>query len=252
MKTNKILFGGLGLLLFACNNGNKPQAQVTVPVEHVKPTQDQAERRRLSEAYCKLHDIPVYSNPNAMFSDPESAVSIRTKDEVVDRALALMYLGVKSEGAPKAMLDEIDKKYQISPKLTPKEKEYTNALQPTEQQKVDANWRYESLHVLLWALGYIDNLSYPDTMCNVSNDVKIIRDLTEAQFREKAKLRSKKEILDQADLILRIDWACVSARLKKEAAPGKLNADIVSERHYSLNWLINYMNEAWDDVTTDT
>jgi hypothetical protein len=89
-------------------------------------------------------------------------------------------------------------------------------------------------------------------MCNVANDVGIIYKLTEEQFRKKAKLRSKKEILDQADLILRLDWACVSARVKGEPAPGKLDKGVVFERHHSLNWLISYLNQNWDDVTTDT
>jgi Domain of unknown function (DUF4272) len=119
-------------------------------------------------------------------------------------------------------------------------------------QKIDANWRYESLHVMLWALGFIDTLSYPDQICDVANDTKIIHDLSEQQFRQKAKLRSKKEILDQADLILRLDWACVNARLKKEETPGNLDKGVVFERHHSLNWLINYMHQDWDDVTTDT
>lgn len=89
-------------------------------------------------------------------------------------------------------------------------------------------------------------------MCNVADDVKIIYELKEQNFRQKAKLRTKKEILDQADLILRINWACVSARVKNESAPSGLNSSVVYERHYSLNWLINYMSQEWDKVTTDT
>lgn len=105
---------------------------------------------------------------------------------------------------------------------------------------------------MLWALGFVDVLAYPDRMCNVANDVKIIHDLTEAQFRQKAHLRNKKEILDQADLILRLDWACVNARVAKENIPGDMDAEVVFERHHSLNWLINYQHQEWDEVTTDT
>ena len=83
---------------------------------------------------------------------------------------------------------------------------------------------------MLWALSFIDTLRYPDQMCNVANDVKIIHDVTEKQFRQKAKLRSKKEILDQADLILRLNWACVNARLKNESAPGNLDKGVVFEK----------------------
>jgi hypothetical protein len=199
-----------------------------------------------------VHNVPIYPNPTALFVDPEDAVTVRTTDEVVDRALALCYIGLKSEGLEQDRLDEMDRDYHISSKLSPAETNYATAKQPTEQQKIDANWRYESLHIMLWALGFTDSLSYPDKMCNVGEDVKIIYNLTEQQFRQQAKLRTKKQILDQADLVLRLHWACVDARVKNEPSPGHLNSEVVMERHHSLNWLIRYMDQHWDDVRTDT
>ena len=246
----RILVLCIFLALLSCKKSDS--SKVTKPVENINATTDQKERRAQSELYCKSHDVPVYSNPNSLFTDPEDSVTIRTKDEVVDRAQALCYIGLKSEGLEQKYLDEMDKKFDILTRMSPEEKAYATARQPTEQQKINANWRYEGLHVMLWALSYIDTLSYPDVMCNVADDVKIIHALTSQQFREKAKLRSKKEILDQADLILRLDWACVSARTKNESAPGKLDSGVVFERHHSLNWLIKYLDLAWDDVTTDT
>lgn len=255
-----ILTMGFFATLFGCGQNksektttdNLTSQSITKPVENITATKDQIERRSKSEEYCKSKNIPVYKNPNSLFVDTDEEVSIRMQDEVVDRALALCYIGLKSEGLEQVHLDKMDKDFGITAKLTPSEKAYATVKQPTEQQKIDANWRYESLHVLLWALGYIDTLSYPNKMCNVAEDVKIIYTLKEQGFRQNAKLRSKKEILDQADLILRLDWACVSARIKNEPAPGGLDKSVVYERHYSLNWLIKYMNQDWDSVTTDT
>jgi hypothetical protein len=242
------------LPLISCSE-QTPAAQVvraTVPVEHIIATKDQQARRAQSEAYCKAHGIPIYSNPNAMFTDSEAETTLRTKDQIVDRALALCFIGLKSEGLSPERLAEIDKAYGITRKLTPVERAYVTAAHPTDQQRRDANWRYESLHVLLWALGYVDALSYPDAMCDVAHDASIIHDLSASQFRQLAKLRSKKEVLDQADLILRLDWACYDARLAKKPIPGNLSTDVVLERHHSLNWLIRYENQEWDDVSTDT
>ncbi|CAM3858598.1 DUF4272 domain-containing protein [Mucilaginibacter galii] len=247
----------VGLVMIAaslsCAN-HKPddKASISVPVEHIEPTQAQKERRAQSEAYCKAHGIPVYSNPNAMFMDDDSQVTLRTQDELADRALALCFIGLKSEGLEQSKLDLFNEKYNLEGKLSPAELAYVNTKHPTEQQKIDANWRYEDLHVMLWALGYIDQLAYPDQMCNVAQDVKIISDLTEDEFKAKAKLRSKKEILDQADLILRLDWACVDARTKNQPAPGKMDKGVVYERHYALNWLIKLADQHWDEVSTDT
>lgn len=259
-KLTTLLTMGILATLFGCgqNNTNKATSEnsatqpITKPVENIAATKEQVERRAKSEEFCKSKNVPVYKNPNSLFVETDDKVNIRTQDEVVDRALALCYIGLKSEGLEQERLDKMDKDFNISAKLTPNEKAYATAKQPTEQQKIDANWRYESLHVLLWALGYIDTLSYPDKMCNVADDVKIIYELKEKGFRQKAKLRTKKEILDQADLILRLNWACVSARVKNEPAPGGLDKSVVFERHHTLNWLINYMDQMWDDVTTDT
>jgi hypothetical protein len=261
MKNVKtILTMGLLTTLFGCGQNNSKsnstnnatKLPITKPVENIAATKEQIERRAKSEEYCTAKNIPIYKNPNSLFVETDEKVSIRTQNEVVDRALALCFIGLKSEGLEQKHLDQMDKDFGITEKLSPSERAYATAKQPTEQQKIDANWRYESLHVLLWALGYIDTLTYPDKMCNVADDVKIIYELKEKGFRQKAKLRSKKEILDQADLILRLDWACVSTRVKGEQAPGGLDKSVVLERHHTFNWLINHMNQSWDDVTTDT
>jgi hypothetical protein len=250
----KVLYSGLVLVLFACNEPQPADHEVraTVPVEHITATKDQQARRTQSEAYCKAHGIPVYKNPNALFVDSEAEVKLRTQDQVVDRALALCFIGLKSEGLSPERLAEMDKAYRISPLLTPVEREYVTAAHPTDQQRLNANWRYEGLHVLLWALGYVDALAYPDAMCDVAHDAAIIHNLSATQFRQRATLRSKKELLDQADLILRLAWACDEARLAKRPMPGNLNSEIIMERHHALNWLITYMDQAWDDVSTDT
>ncbi len=246
--------------LFGCDLKNKKSenssetinSPITIPVENISATSDQEERRTKSEKICESNDVPIYKNPNSLFVAPEKETELRTKDEVVDRAIALLYLGLKSEGLEQIHLDKMEEDYGISSKLSRTEKEYAYSSNPTDQQKTDANWRYESLHVLLWSLGYIDELVYPNQMCNVANDVKIIYELGADKFRSQSKLRSKKEILDQADLILRLNWACVSSRVINETAPGGLNSSVVYERHYALNWLIKYLNQDWDDVSTDT
>ena len=67
-----------------------------------------------------------------------------------------------------------------------------------------------------------------------------------------SKMRSKSQILDEADLIFRYNWACVDARIKNLNMPSGLDAGVVYERHRALNWLIRYMDQEWDEITTDT
>jgi hypothetical protein len=251
MKVVPFLFPAF--LLAYCGNGKqKVEPIATKPSEHVDPTADQRVRRQQSESYCLAHGIPIFHGPNSLFTETDSAVRLRTKDEIVDRALALLYIGLKGEGLPDKQLAALDKDWHITKSLSPKEKTFVEATNPTGQQKADALWRYESLHVLLWAVGYIDSLSYPNLGCNVEADVAIIHNLTEPAFRSKARLRSKKEILDQADLVLRLHWATEDARIEGKPAPAGLSPDVLMERHHVLNWLIRDGDSAWDDVQTNT
>ena len=113
-------------------------------------------------------------------------------------------------------------------------------------------WKYEAYWVLLWALGIVDELSYPADIVDCVFAIKAVSSCdTFAEFMAKVQLRDSEEILDQADLIYRYDWACVNARLKQQDAPENLNSSIVVERHGALNWLIQADSD-WDhpDVST--
>lgn len=212
---------------------------------------EQIARKKSSEEIAKQHAVPI--NANLPFTEGDDEVTLRSKDEIVDRALALCYVALKGEGLEQQFLDDFEKRYNVKDKLSPEEKEFAFSSTPSQQQKTNAVWRYESLQVLLWVLGYIDKLDYPDSICNVAQVVSVFTTHKDDQsFRRNVQLRTKKEILDQTDLIYRLDWAVVDARIKNKPAPGNLEAGVVYERHYSLNWLTNYMEQAWDDISTDT
>lgn len=72
------------------------------------------------------------------------------------------------------------------------------------------------------------------------------------RFIAEARLRPIAEILNEADLIDRYHWAVVDARGTRKSTSAGLNAGVVRERHDVLNWLIGYMGQEWDDISTDT
>lgn len=57
-------------------------------------------------------------------------------------------------------------------------------------------------------------------------------------FCQKTVMRSKKEILDKADLVYRMDWAAVDARCHGMTGPAGINHGVIQERHKALNWMI--------------
>ncbi|MCR9249884.1 MAG: DUF4272 domain-containing protein [bacterium] len=250
---NSIYIVLLLIYLSACSSGSNSnldeRKKKINAIENAALTDDQIERKKKSMEYCKLHDIPTLEQ---LTTAPEKDVEIRSKEEVINRILAICYIGLKSEGLEENHLADFEAKYGIREHFSPSELAYVDTTNPTQQQTINANWRYESMHVLLWSVGFIDSLKYPSELCNVADDVKLVFTRSREELMNDAKLRSKSEILDAADLIYRIDWSVTDARIKNKQAPSNLDGSVVYERHYALNWIINYMNQDWDDVSTDT
>lgn len=213
-------------------------------------TADQLIRKKRSEGELWKHGIIV--NEYLPCIESEKNTEIRTKDEITNRALALCFVALKGEGLQGKRLEKLKVKYNINDKLSPKEKNFSENSNASYQNIADATWRYESLWVMLWALCYLDKLDYPSELCDPGKAVGIISKYSEVEFKFKAKVRSKSEILDEADLIYRFHWSCVNSQLQNDNFPDDLDLRVVSERHYSLNWLINAFNEEWDNVSTDT
>lgn len=208
-------------------------------------------RKARSEKQLKKRLIPL--NKNLPPVEPEADVKLRSVAEVAQRALALMLVAVKGEGLEDEIVQRVMADYGIAPFLSPAELAFIQNAEPTQQDRVNFCWRYESLAVMLWALGYQAELEYPEVICDVAGSVTVIRESGGYEgFLAGARLRSAAEILDQNDLAYRMHWAVVDARLRGLEAPSAMIAGVVYERHYALNWLISYQDAGWDDVGTET
>jgi hypothetical protein len=140
----------------------------------------------------------------------------------------------------------------LADSLTPNEKAFISNPEPSQFDKTQFIWRYEAAWVLLWSLGYVQELSPPTSICDVPAAVKVLHQRNREQFIQDAKLRSLTEILNESDLIYRYHWAVVDARVNGLKIPETIDSSVVLERHYALNWLVGYMDQEWDDVSTDT
>ena len=107
--------------------------------------------------------------------------------------------------------------------------------------------------VLLWALGLVEELSWPDKVCDVAHCVSLLVNVNadaDALVQD-SMLRSPAEILEQLDLHLRLHWLLRDAELHGKPAPD-VSRGVVMERHHALNWLINFEGAPWDTVSTAT
>lgn len=220
--------------------------------DQMRPVSDEGKaRKERSEKLLHKRLIPI--NRNLPMVESAADAQLRSVEAVAQRALALMLVAVKGEGLEQAIIAQVMADYGIAPFLSPNEKAFIEDLAPSQQDRINFCWRYESLAVMLWALGYQAALEYPDTICDVPGSVTIIRESGNyAGFLAGAKLRTAAEILDENDLIYRMHWAVVDARIRGKEAPSEMDAGVVYERHYALNWLTGYMGQDWDDVSADT
>jgi hypothetical protein len=207
-------------------------------------------RKQRSETILQQESVPISKTLPPVHD--ESSAQLRSKEEIIRRAICLCLIALLGESGNHETFQRVAQMYDVEGDFTSNEQAFAAYPSPDEQMRAQFTWRYESYWVLLWALGFVDTLDRPDRIVDVPRAATILKNHTPEQFVQQAKVRPIGEILDQLDLIYRYHWAVVEARVKQQPAPANLEAGVVYERHYALNWLINYGSADWDDVETDT
>ncbi len=228
------------------------------------------QRARAERSFAVLRErrVPAYSGP--LFVEDDDEVQVQHAAEVAKRALILWAVSIRAEGTPREEAIALIKDAGAWDSVSPEEKEFLETDTPDPQVAQGFVWRLESLWVMLWALGHVNELAWPDDMCNVPRLVEVMRvEESNADFIREAKLRDVSELLDAQDLAMRIHWAIRDASLAEPArVPNDLDwsgdaewveipmcagVGVVEERHHALNWLVNFLKpKNWDEVDTPT
>lgn len=240
--------------LFSPSFGAPDQEQRKTKIQQLEtavPSQEAWERKARSIAFLKAQGVPTLDTL-PMIEDSASS-KIRSPKIIAERLVACTITAVGGETGDKAFVAQLIREFGAEKLLTPEEKLFVTRKMSSQQDRVQFSWRYERSWVLLWALGYIERLDYPPSICDVPKLAGLLHGKSVEQIIREAKPRSAREILDEADLIYRLNWAVVDERVNKSAeVPEKVEKGVVEERHAALNWLIGYMDQEWDDISTDT
>jgi hypothetical protein len=240
-------------------NGHSTATNLTVNIQSAyfdsqeSPSDTATNRKQRNIA--ALQEMNVKTSLDLPVIIDEHQVTLRTAAEVGQRVAILAAVNTVAFGyldGPEVI--SYLQQHQLWNNTTEAEKAFLQ--DPQEELKTKETWKCEDIWVLLWALKKVSSLGEMDALCNLDM-------VPEAAFPFKGpasspaaflaaatEIRTATEILDANDLYYRANWACVDARLKGEKEP--VHPGIVYERHYALNWLINYRNQPWDDVTCDT
>ena len=216
------------------------------------------ERKAASIAKLQAADIPYIDHLPMI--EPASEVRVRSAEEIAQRAIACLITiqaacdrNAGSYTADTAQwCQALLEQYGIT-QLTPAEVRILSN-QGEQQDVINMVWKYEAYWVLLWALGIVESLDFPDRTIDCDFAIEAVsRHENFSAFLQQVRLRDIHSILDEADLIYRYHWACVEARLKQAPMPADMNASVVMERHAALNWLIdNDGQDDWDNPDVST
>lgn len=198
--------------------------------------------------------IGVRINPSLPVIESEADAKLRTPEDVAKRVIILNAVVHSAHGLDRQDVSAWLKSENIWDSVSPQERQFLEGSNPTEQDRINATWRAESVWTLLWALGKIETLELPTKECDIDfiQTLMLSPGTSCAEFIKQSKLRSVAEILDATDLIYRIHWVVRDAQLNNQEIPGSFVPGIAYERHYALNWLVGYSDQEWDEITTDT
>ncbi len=231
-------------------SATRPELQGIVRGRTESPLPEQLERRERSLAQLQVLGVPVLKtlpvSPSASEVDPRSTI------EVARRAFALTVCAVKGESRDAKYGYNLTVRYQVADWLTPLEAEFIKDAAPNDQSYVDHSWGYECVHVMLWALGHVDDLGPPSIVSDAAESSERIAEAASAQVLAASALPiSTAKLLDAADLYYHLHWSAVELRLQGKFDP-QLNESVTKERLRALNWLVRNLDQEWDDVTTHT
>lgn len=229
------------VLVHAADGGIAPGASQPYPEQAL------ARKARTDGKLAALGiDVPASLPPLVC----EKELVLRSDEAIAGRAHALLLCALRAESClserPMSVEELLSKIPDAEGQLTPAEQAYLDLEAPTQHQSVQLMWRYEAVYLLAWALGLVKDLPYPAQACDAGECVRLLPEF------QKGKARPSGDILDALDLHYRLHWAIRQRRLKEQPEAEGLDAGVVSERHHTLNWLVNFQHAAWDDVDTPT
>lgn len=185
--------------------------------------------------------------------DEELPDVVREAPEVARRCCVLIGIVAAGHREPRPPIVDWLKQEELWENVSPREQSFLLDESPTPQQFVDASWRAEALHALLWSLYALPVIREATEICSLQQE----RDATPylqptSDFIAAASLRPGEEIHAALDMIYHTHWRIRDAELRGSAVPDGLDRGVISERHHALNWVTGYCGQKWDDITTDT
>jgi len=214
--------------------------------------QQTSEKNRYCE-HCSFDLIHLQKLLNEPDEVEEEEEGFRPASEVARRCLILCAVVAVSHEEDRTSIIAWLKSEGLWKDVSPDERSLFQSKKPTKKKLIQASWRVEALHVLLWALQLVPTITDDKTRADQSSLKKLLPfRASTSNFVINSELRADSAIFDMKDAIYQAQWTVRDAEVNGKPAPQDIDPGIIVERHYAINWLMGYLGQAWDDVTTDT
>lgn len=205
-----------------------------------------SERKKHTEDFLCNRGVPVFDNLPPL--EEENDITLRTPQEIAERILILSYLNCTAfDPELRNSITDILKEEGLWVKISPQEKLLFEKAELNDEDITIIAWRAESIWLLLWAINKADQVIFSNEEVNfnaIFEHLPAFMSSTE-DFVNSATIRPTSEILDQADLLFRLNWAFYQAQTNNLNII-ELNQGIVFERYFAINWVINLRSD-WDE-----
>jgi hypothetical protein len=218
--------------------------------KHKNPTS----RKEVSEN--RLADLGILYNPNLPLTHEAIDQILRDSKEIASRIVVLWeVVNVASDfkGTNRKESVKFLKDVHLWDCLSTQEKKFLSTSGHEKQRIIDLTWQTEILKVLYWSINEIPSLGEPiEDKSLVDISEKTLKKYPSLEsFINQTKIRTAKEILDEADFTYRLHWCSREHRRKNQGVPSKHNYSVIRERDFAFRWITS-PKENWDNITLDT
>jgi hypothetical protein len=211
------------------------------------------QRKAASEQAIRALGIKV--NEHLPLIEAEEEIEIRSVEEVLERLIALWAVAGAAMLPGNTYFREYITGNNLQKWLSKRELEFLLSAKQNEHQIIQFSWQLEALYFIAWCAGLIDQIAIPFRESSVKEIMALFPHEQEPPdlLRSAIRLRTKSEVLNQADLLYRLHWAVRNARIREEPDQPQVIGGVVQEWHRAVNWMTRYDQENnWDYVATDT
>lgn len=177
----------------------------------------------------------------------------RRAEEIARRALVLSAVITAVYGSPSEEVLDWMKNEGLKNEITSYELNFLNGRTP-EGARIALSWKLEALVVLLWCIKKIDRLPSMAKQCDTELLKKgiVFPPAKTVKFISTSQLRDQHEIDAEYENAYQAHWTVRDAKINNKTIPDNLDPEVIYERHYAFNWVVGYMGQSWDEITTDT